>query len=70
MTEKPKTYDQCYAAMRRTWYVWQMAAHKTRLKPETKRKMQREFEESVLEFAACIADQQYQAQMMEAANGN
>ncbi len=32
-------------------YVWRMAFGKTRIKPETKVRMRREFEDSVLEFA-------------------
>lgn len=36
-------------------YVWRMAFGKTRIKPETKVRMRREFEDAVLEFADEIA---------------
>lgn len=41
-------------AENRMWtknYIWRMAFSKTRIKPETKARMRREFEDAVLEFA-------------------
>ena len=47
-------YHQAFGAMRRTWYVWEMNKHKKRIKPETKRRMETEFEDAVINFAKVI----------------
>jgi len=42
------------SAESRMWtknYIWRMAASKSRIKPETKVRMRKEFEDAVLEFA-------------------
>ena len=62
---KPLTYSQAEALMRKKWYVWEMARFKDRIRPETKRRLKTEFEDSVLELAACIEHGRQQALQME-----
>lgn len=64
-----KTDGALLAAMRKKWYVWQINAHKPRIKPETKARMRTEFEDSVLEYAAAIEHGRHQAELMEEYNG-
>ena len=51
--------------LRRTWYVWDMARSKVRIKPATKRRLRTEFEDAVLEYAAEIANERYLAEQMK-----
>ena len=40
--------------MRKALFVWEMGRHKARIKPETKARMQTEFEDSVIALAEAI----------------
>lgn len=51
--------------LKKKQYVWEMAKTKPRIKPETKERMQREFEDAVLEYAAYIEHARWQAEQME-----
>ena len=49
-------YYQAQGGMKKKWYIWEMNKHKTRIKPETKKRQQIEFEDSVLKFAQVIEE--------------
>jgi hypothetical protein len=59
------TYSKAQGTMKKKWYVWEMNKYKSRTKQETKARMQREFEDSVLQFAAVIEQQRTEAEYVE-----
>ena len=48
------TEDQFLQAMKKKWYIWEMAKAKKRIKSETKDRMKAEFELSVIAYAHAI----------------
>lgn len=58
------TYYQAQGEMKRRWYTWEMNKGKPQTKPETKIRLQKEFEDSVLQFAAVIEQQRVEAEHM------
>ena len=43
--------------LRRKWYVWEMNRSKTRVKPETKARQRREFEDAIIHLADEILEE-------------
>lgn len=49
-------YYQAQGTMKRKWYIWEMNKSKKRIKAETKKRQQIEFEDAVLKFAQVIEE--------------
>lgn len=49
-----KSYSDLCSNLKKAQYVWEMARYKERIKPETKQRLKAQFDEAVLELAACI----------------
>lgn len=59
------SYYRAQGDMKKKWYVWEMSKTKKRIKQETKDRQRREFEDSVLQFAAVIEQQRIEAEYTE-----